>query len=96
MADHVSGRAGVSSALYVDTSAANHISVPEALSYRKGLCSTLVAQVELENLVGNEKQETPSLPPTIHWKWITVVVMEQAHVAAVLEFQRGNLGGKPQ
>lgn len=50
----------------MDTSADNHISVPEALSYPKGLCSTSVAQVELKYLVGNEEPETPSLSPTIH------------------------------
>lgn len=54
------------SALCVDTSAAKHISVPEALSYPKGLCSALVAQVELENLVGNEAQETPSSVSSTH------------------------------
>lgn len=66
MVGHVSGRAGVSSALYVDVSADNRISVPEALSYPKGLCSTSVPQVELENLVGNEEQETLSLSPSVH------------------------------
>jgi len=48
--------------------------------------------VGLENLVGNGEEEIPSLPPTIHGKQITLVVVEQARVAAVLEFQRGNQG----
>lgn len=57
--------AGVSSALCVEMSAENCILVPAALSYPKGLCSKFTAQVELENLKGNEKLETP-LPPIIH------------------------------
>lgn len=48
--------------------------------------------VALENLLGNEKWEIPSLPPTMHWKRITEMV-EQACVAIVLGFQRGSLGG---
>lgn len=51
-----------------------------------------MAQVELGNLQGNEKLETPSLPPIIHRKQIPLVVMEQTHMAAVFNFQRGNLG----
>lgn len=49
----------------VGMSADNRILVREALSYPGGLCSTFMAQVELENLKGNEKLETP-LSPTIH------------------------------
>lgn len=83
---------GVSSALCVGMSADNHISVPEALSYPKSLCSKFMAQVELENLKGNEKLETPCLPPLIHPTQIPLVVVEQAHIAPVFKFQRGNLG----
>lgn len=68
MACCVCGEAGVSSALCEGMSADNHILLPEALSYPKGLCSKFMAQVELENLKGNEKLETPSLPPIIHQK----------------------------
>lgn len=61
------------------------------LSLTPEVCASTFT-VEPVNLVGNEKWEIQSLPPTIHWKRMTEM-LEQARVAIVLEFQRGSLEG---